>query len=58
LSDLVVVFTNRPGRVKSSIPIHLPRPRPPPAELATATEFRDIYARIWSDLRDEVRVFE
>jgi hypothetical protein len=23
-----------------------------------ATDFRDIYARIWSDLRDEVRVFE
>ena len=58
LSDVVVVFTNRPGRVKSVIPIDLPRPRVPPAELATATEFRDIYARIWGDLRDEVRVFE
>jgi NitT/TauT family transport system ATP-binding protein len=58
LSDVVVVFTNRPGRVKSVIPIELPRPRQPPAELATATDFRDIYARIWSDLRDEVRVFE
>jgi len=58
LSDVVVVFTNRPGRVKSVIPIELPRPRLPPAELATATEFRDIYAQIWSDLRDEVRVFE
>jgi NitT/TauT family transport system ATP-binding protein len=58
LSDVVVVFTNRPGRVKSVIPIDLPRPRQPPAELATATEFRDIYARIWGDLRDEVRVFE
>jgi NitT/TauT family transport system ATP-binding protein len=58
LSDIVVVFTNRPGRVKSVIPIELPRPRLPPAELATAPEFRDIYARIWSDLRDEVRVFE
>jgi hypothetical protein len=30
----------------------------PPAELATASEFRDIYARIWGELRDEVRVFE
>jgi NitT/TauT family transport system ATP-binding protein len=58
LSDVVVVFTNRPGRVKSVIPIDLPRPRLPPAELATATEFRDIYARIWGELRDEVRVFE
>jgi NitT/TauT family transport system ATP-binding protein len=58
LSDIVVVFTNRPGRVKSLIPIDLPRPRLPPAELATASEFRDIYAHIWGELRDEVRVFE
>ncbi len=58
LSDVVVVFTNRPGRVKSVIPIELPRPRLPPADLATASEFRDIYARIWSDLKDEVRVFD
>jgi NitT/TauT family transport system ATP-binding protein len=58
LSDIVIVFTNRPGRVKSVIPIDLPRPRLAPAELATASEFRDIYARIWGELRDEVRVFE
>lgn len=58
LSDIVVVFTNRPGRVKSIIPVALKRPRPPPAELAIAPEFRDIYARIWSDLKDEVREFE
>jgi hypothetical protein len=31
--------------------------RPPPAELAIAPEFRDIYSRIWSDLKDEVRKF-
>jgi hypothetical protein len=31
--------------------------RPPPAELAIAPEFRDIYSRIWSDLKDEVREF-
>jgi NitT/TauT family transport system ATP-binding protein len=58
LSDIVVVFTNRPGRVKSVIPIELPRPRPPPAELAIAPEFRDIYSRIWGDLKDEVQQFE
>lgn len=57
LSDVVVVFTNRPGRVKSIVPIDLPRPRPPPADLATASAFRDIYARIWGDLRDEVSAF-
>jgi hypothetical protein len=55
LSDIVVVFTNRPGGVKSIIPGELTRPRPPPAELAIAPEFRDIYSRIWSDLKDEVR---
>jgi hypothetical protein len=25
--------------------------------VAIASEFRDIYARIWSDLKDEVREF-
>jgi NitT/TauT family transport system ATP-binding protein len=58
LSDIVIVSSNRPGRVKSIIPIALPRPRLPPAELAVAPEFRDIYARIWTDLKDEVRKFE
>jgi len=58
LSDVVVVFTSRPGRVKSVVPIDLPRPRPPPAELATESSFRDIFSRIWRDLRDEVRAFE
>jgi NitT/TauT family transport system ATP-binding protein len=58
LSDIVIVFTNRPGRVKSIIPVELPRPRLPPAELAIAPEFRDIYSRIWSDLKDEVQQFE
>ena len=58
LSDIVIVFTNRPGRVKSIIPIDLPRPRLPPADLAIAPEFRDIYSRIWGDLKDEVQQFE
>jgi len=57
LSDVVIVSTNRPGRVKSMVPIALPRPRLPPAELAVVPEFRDIYARIWGDLKDEVRKF-
>src|SRR6516225_2557645 len=58
LSDVVIVSTNRPGRVKSMVPITLPRPRLPPAELAVAPEFRDIYSRIWADLKDEVRKFD
>lgn len=55
LSDAVVVFTQRPGRVKSIVPVDLPRPRLPPAELASAPEYRDIHRRIWADLRDEVQ---
>jgi NitT/TauT family transport system ATP-binding protein len=57
LSDIVVVFTNRPGRVKSIIPIDLPRPRLPPAELAAAPEYQDIHSRIWGSLKDEVNHF-
>jgi hypothetical protein len=53
----VIVSTNRPGRVKSILSVSLPRPRPPPAELVVAPEFREIYSRIWADLRDEVRMF-
>ncbi|SDC95071.1 ABC transporter ATP-binding protein [Paraburkholderia lycopersici] len=57
LSDIVIVFTNRPGRVKSIIPVDLPRPRLPPAELAAAPEYQDIHARIWGSLKDEVNHF-
>jgi NitT/TauT family transport system ATP-binding protein len=58
LSDSVAVLSNRPGRIKSIIPIALPRPRPPPAELTVAPEFRTIYLRIWEDLKAEVRLSE
>jgi NitT/TauT family transport system ATP-binding protein len=57
LSDIVIVFTNRPGRVKSIIPVDLPRPRLPPAELAAAPEYQEIHARLWSSLKDEVNHF-
>ena len=38
LSDVVIVFTNRPGPGEVGVPIDLPRPRLPPAELAIATD--------------------
>ena len=58
LSDLVIVSTNRPGYVKSLVLIPLPRPRLTPAELVVSFGFRDIYSRIWADLKDEVRKFD
>lgn len=58
LSDVVITFTNRPGKVKSTVPIELPRPRLSPAELAMTAEYQEIYRRIWSDIKDEVRFAE
>jgi NitT/TauT family transport system ATP-binding protein len=49
LADRVVVFTARPGRIKSVVPIDLPRPRDPRAQ-----EFRDLSDQLTDLLRDEV----
>jgi NitT/TauT family transport system ATP-binding protein len=57
LSDIVIVFTNRPGKVKSVIPIDLPRPRVPPAELAVSPEYQKLFSSIWRDIKDEVHQF-
>jgi NitT/TauT family transport system ATP-binding protein len=57
LSDIVVVFTNRPGKVKSIIPIDLPRPRLPPAELAVSPDYRGLFSTIWREIKDEVQQF-
>jgi NitT/TauT family transport system ATP-binding protein len=57
LSDIVIVFTNRPGKVKSVIPINLPRPRMPPAELASSAEYQHLYSSIWREIKDEVHQF-
>jgi NitT/TauT family transport system ATP-binding protein len=57
LSDIVVVFTNRPGKVKSVIPIELPRPRLPPAELAVSPDYQKLFSMIWRDIKDEVHQF-
>ena len=53
LSDRVLVFTVRPGRLKEEIPIELPRPR----ELAIkrTPEFVRYTDRIWRLIEEEVR---
>jgi NitT/TauT family transport system ATP-binding protein len=53
LSDRVLVFTARPGRLKESIPIDLPRPRTL-AHKRTA-EFVQYTDRIWRLIEEEVR---
>jgi NitT/TauT family transport system ATP-binding protein len=57
LSDEVIVFTNRPGRVKSVVPINLPRPRLSAAELAMSPGYQVHFSRIWGDIKDEVQIF-
>jgi NitT/TauT family transport system ATP-binding protein len=54
LGDRIMVMTAQPGRVKSLVPVPLPRPRNI-IELQKAPEFGELVSRIWSGLRDEVQ---
>jgi NitT/TauT family transport system ATP-binding protein len=51
LSDRVLVMTYRPGRLKRTFDIDLPRPRT--SEVVGSDAFGHYVARIWSDLRVE-----
>ena len=52
LSDRVVVFTARPGRIKSIVPIDLPRPRP--LKMKRQVEFLKYEEDIWALIEEEV----
>ncbi|MDQ7858905.1 MAG: ABC transporter ATP-binding protein [Armatimonadota bacterium] len=52
LADRVVVFTARPGRIKVTVPIDLPRPRE--LEVKKTPAFVDYRNRLWDLLREEV----
>ncbi len=54
LADRVVVMTKRPGRIKATFDVPLPRPRDI-YQLQTAPEFHGVYERVWRVLEDEVR---
>jgi NitT/TauT family transport system ATP-binding protein len=54
LSDRVIVFSARPGRVKADIAIDLPRPRHPD-ELRFDSRYQEYFEQIWTLLRGEVR---
>jgi len=52
LSDRVIIFAARPGRVKEIVPIDLPRPRP--FALKRSPEFVAYVDMIWGLLEEEV----
>ena len=51
LSDRVAVMTNRPGRIKSIIPVALPRPRR--YELISSPAFRSLQLEVLEEIRSE-----
>ncbi len=53
LSDRVVVFARRPGRVQAEVAIALPRPRK--LEIKRTSEFVALVDRIWRMIEDDVR---
>jgi NitT/TauT family transport system ATP-binding protein len=53
LSDRVLVFTVRPGRVKAEIEIDLPRPRT--FAMKRTPEFGDYVDQVWQLIEEEVR---
>ena len=53
LSDRVLVFTARPGRLKEEIIVDLPRPRD--LAMKRTVEFVHLTDRIWRLIEEEVR---
>jgi NitT/TauT family transport system ATP-binding protein len=54
LADRVMVMTKRPGRIKATFDVDLPRPRDI-YQLQSSPAFHDLYQRVWRVLEDEVR---
>ena len=53
LSDRVLVFARRPGRVQETVQIKLPRPRELP--IKRSPEFVEYVDHIWRLIEDDVR---
>jgi NitT/TauT family transport system ATP-binding protein len=53
LSDRVLVFARRPGRIREVVPIDLPRPRS--LSLKRTPEFARYVDHIWGMIEEDVR---
>jgi NitT/TauT family transport system ATP-binding protein len=53
LSDRVIVFGTRPGKVKASIPVEIERPRK--LSLKREQRFHELEDRVWTLIEDEVK---
>jgi NitT/TauT family transport system ATP-binding protein len=55
LSDRVILFTQRPGRIKRVFDVPLPRPRNV-FEIHNEAGFTEIYHEIWQYFKDEITI--
>lgn len=55
LSDRILTFTGRPGRIKREYEVKLPRPRDV-YHIHDMDGFRELYDALWADIRDEISV--
>lgn len=53
MADRVVISTTRPGRIKKTLEIDLPRPRSV-VELQSNDHYHELYEEAWASLREEV----
>lgn len=53
VADRVLICTARPGHIKASVPIDLPRPRNP-RELNQSEHYHALFQRIWHSLLEEM----
>jgi NitT/TauT family transport system ATP-binding protein len=52
LGDRIILMTARPGKIKSTYEVNLPRPRK--LELRTTPEYNQLAQVLWEDLVEEV----
>jgi len=54
LAERVVVLSGRPGRVKTEIPIDMPRPRTSPFEIWRDEVYLELHEVLWENLKQEI----